>query len=123
MKIGQLSERTGASPRSLRYYEQQGLLQPARMSNGYRDYDEVSVAVVSTIQAFLNAGLSTEVVREVLSCTKDDAATTATCPELLARVMAVRDGLEEHAARITAQRERLDGFLVAAGLEDTPRTA
>ncbi|WP_245788462.1 MerR family DNA-binding transcriptional regulator [Amycolatopsis marina] len=34
MQIGELSERTGASRRSIRYYEQQGLLRPARTGKG-----------------------------------------------------------------------------------------
>ena len=38
MKIGELSRRTGVPPRMLRYYEQQGLLRPARGQNGYRCY-------------------------------------------------------------------------------------
>ena len=38
MKIGELAARTGVSIRSLRYYEQQGLLMPVRNENGYREY-------------------------------------------------------------------------------------
>ena len=38
MKIGELAEKSGVSVRSLRYYEQQGLLQPGRLMNGYRMY-------------------------------------------------------------------------------------
>ncbi|WP_440590039.1 MerR family DNA-binding transcriptional regulator [Mycolicibacterium hodleri] len=36
MKIGELAERTGASRRLLRYYEEQGLITPSRAVNGYR---------------------------------------------------------------------------------------
>lgn len=42
MKIGELSARTGVSIRSLRYYEQQGLLAPARHENGYREYSPLA---------------------------------------------------------------------------------
>ncbi len=34
MRIGELAERTGASRRLLRYYEEQGLIQPSRRANG-----------------------------------------------------------------------------------------
>jgi hypothetical protein len=40
MRIGELAERTGVPARLLRYYEEQGLLTPARAANGYRDYGE-----------------------------------------------------------------------------------
>ena len=38
MRIGELSRRAGVSQRALRYYEEQGLLRPARRSSGYREY-------------------------------------------------------------------------------------
>ena len=41
MQIGELSARTGASVRMLRYYEEQGLLEPRRTGSGYRDYARV----------------------------------------------------------------------------------
>lgn len=43
MRIGELAERIGVSPRSLRYYEQQGLLSPSRAANGYREYDQLAL--------------------------------------------------------------------------------
>ncbi|BBH19356.1 MerR family transcriptional regulator [Paenibacillus baekrokdamisoli] len=68
MKIGELSERTGVSVRSLRYYEQQGLLQPGRLTNGYRMYHTFAVEQVQTIQFYLSLGLSTEQIASFLNC-------------------------------------------------------
>ncbi len=39
MQIGELAQRTGASGRSIRYYEQQGLLETQRTGRGWRTYD------------------------------------------------------------------------------------
>lgn len=44
MRIGELARRTGVSVRALRYYEEQGLLVPARAANGYREYTEYTEA-------------------------------------------------------------------------------
>lgn len=60
MKIGELSARTGVSIRSLRYYEEQGLLSPVRGENGYREYASFAVEQVRTIQLYLGLGLNTE---------------------------------------------------------------
>lgn len=69
--IGELSRATGVSPRLLRYYEEQGLLVPQRDSNGYRIYGESAPARVARIRELLDAGLSTNVIHDLLPCTTD----------------------------------------------------
>ncbi|MCI1773568.1 MAG: MerR family transcriptional regulator [Paenibacillus lautus] len=68
MKIGELAARTGVSIRSLRYYEQQGLLTPVRNKNGYREYSVLAEEQVRTIQLYLNLGLTTEQIAGFLHC-------------------------------------------------------
>ncbi|MFJ5218356.1 MerR family transcriptional regulator [Streptomyces sp. NPDC088354] len=68
MKIGDLAARTGVAPRLLRYYEEVGILHPFRSSNGYRTYGEPAVDRVLQIRELLEAGLTTEMIREVLPC-------------------------------------------------------
>jgi DNA-binding transcriptional MerR regulator len=96
MKIGELSQRAGVSTRALRYYEEQGLLAPARLPNGYRDYDERAVTTVRRVQILLSAGLGTSAIAEILPCVVDDTVVlSGTCPELV-------DGLAEERRRIDA---------------------
>lgn len=68
MKIGELAKLTGASVRSLRYYENQGLISPIRQANGYREYSPLAVETVETIKLYLNLGLSTEQIAGFLHC-------------------------------------------------------
>jgi DNA-binding transcriptional MerR regulator len=68
MRIGELSERTGTSRRLLRYYEEQGLIAPARCANGYRYYDERMVDRVLQIRGLLDAGLPTRIIKQILPC-------------------------------------------------------
>ncbi|MFI9052000.1 MerR family transcriptional regulator [Streptomyces sp. NPDC053427] len=84
MLIGELSRRTGVSPRLLRYYGEQGLLDAGRGGNGYREYDEDSVVTVRKIRALLNAGLSTEVIRSVLPCARGERPEFDWCADLRA---------------------------------------
>ncbi|GIH22605.1 MerR family transcriptional regulator [Acrocarpospora phusangensis] len=68
MKIGDLAEKTGVAPRLLRYYEEVGILHPFRSANGYRTYGEPAIDRVLQIRELLEAGLTTEMIREVLPC-------------------------------------------------------
>lgn len=49
MQIKELSEKTGASIRSIRHYEARGLIQSRRLANGYRTYENDAVFTVKTI--------------------------------------------------------------------------
>lgn len=112
MRIGELSARTGASPRSLRYYEQQGLLTSQRQPNGYREYGDNAVAIVETIRSLLDIGLPTTLVQQVLPCTvgeKDDAA----CPELLEQIAVLRDDVGSRAERFKTIEASLTSYLSA----------
>ncbi|MFG3252056.1 MerR family transcriptional regulator [Streptomyces sp. NPDC048172] len=66
MRIGELADLTGVSPRSLRYYEQQGLLTPQRAGNGYRAYDRLDAVRAANIRDALDVGLTLEDVRPAL---------------------------------------------------------
>ncbi|TBL71202.1 MerR family transcriptional regulator [Paenibacillus thalictri] len=68
MKIGELSHLTGVSVRSLRYYEQQGLIHSVREDNGYRSYNQLVVEQVRTIRFYLDLGLTTEQIAGFLQC-------------------------------------------------------
>ncbi|TDQ53641.1 MerR family transcriptional regulator [Actinorugispora endophytica] len=68
MRIGELSARTGASRRSLRYYEQQGLLASTRSPSGQRRYDDGHVQRVALIRVFLAAGMSSRTIAQLVPC-------------------------------------------------------
>ena len=103
--IGELAQRSGASQRSLRYYEAQGLLHVERDANGYRRYIPESVRVVARIRALLAAGLSTDVIRNVLPCVDGGAELEIDlCPQLVSTLRRELAGMD---ARIDAmQRSR-----------------
>ena len=49
VRIGELGRRAGVSTRTLRHYEDLGLMPARRRANGYREYDEQDVVVVAEI--------------------------------------------------------------------------
>ncbi|WP_442604203.1 MerR family transcriptional regulator [Paenibacillus sp. KN14-4R] len=81
MKIGELAQRTGVSIRSIRYYEQQGLLSPIRQENGYREFSSLAEEQVRTIQLYLSLGLTTEQIAYFLHCVMKNKE--AFCQEVL----------------------------------------
>ena len=68
MRIGQLAEATGVSARSLRYYQESGLITSQRTSGGWRDFDDAMVDRVVLIQNLLAAGLCSSTIGELLPC-------------------------------------------------------
>lgn len=68
MRIGDLAGQTGASVRSLRYYEEQGLLVAQRTTTGQRTYDEDAVARVRLLRQLYNAGLTSATIASLLPC-------------------------------------------------------
>ncbi|MFC0430827.1 MerR family transcriptional regulator [Kutzneria buriramensis] len=117
MPIGELSKATGVSSRALRYYEQQGLLRSERRPNGYREYALESIEVVAFVQDLFHAGLSSDVVRDILPCARDEHP-RGDCAELLARVRQVRDELVRQEHHIAERRQRLDAYLADGYLAD-----
>ncbi|MDP4503637.1 MerR family transcriptional regulator [Nonomuraea turcica] len=81
MRIGELAERTGVSTRSLRYYEQHGLLSARRGSNGYRQYSEDDVKLVTEIRALLAVGFTLEDTRPFVDCLRSGHSTGGSCAE------------------------------------------
>ncbi len=112
MRIGELSRRSGVSERSLRYYEQQGLLDADRGPNGYREYDDTAVERASTIQMLFGMDFPKDVVRSVLACSGHAADAAHPSHDGLAeQLLAVRDRLGERIGRLTAAHEQVSAFL------------
>ncbi|MFF4741335.1 MerR family transcriptional regulator [Streptomyces sp. NPDC001262] len=106
MRIGELSRRTGVSARSLRYYEQQGLLTACRDASGYRRYGADAVETVGRIRELLAAGLGTEAIREVLPCAHGGPALES-C-DLTLRVLGEQLGrIDAEMAELRRRREAL----------------
>jgi DNA-binding transcriptional MerR regulator len=112
MRIGELSQRTGASLRSLRYYEEQGLLASERSASGQRHYTEEEVERVAFLQQLYAAGLSSRTIVELLPCV--DAPSEQTSAASLARLREERDRLDRHIAELLETRATLEAHVVCA---------
>ncbi|WP_432991423.1 GNAT family N-acetyltransferase [Dactylosporangium sp. CA-233914] len=113
MRIGELSKRTGTPARLLRYYEEQGLLTPRRLDNGYRDYGEHLVDRVQQIRGLLDAGLPTRLIKNVLPCLDNPCSITISDagPEVVALLRGERDRMAARIVCLERNRDAIDAYL------------
>lgn len=68
MRIGELATRSGVSTKTIRYYEDIGLLPPPlRLPSGYRDYDGSALDRLAFIRAAQAVGLSLGEIRSIVA--------------------------------------------------------
>lgn len=112
MRIGDLAAATGTTTKTLRFYEQAGLLEaPPRTPGGYRDYPAHVLARVGFIRSAQAAGLSLAEIRDVLAIRDGGRPPCAHVTQLLDQHLA---DVERRIAELTATR---------ATLRDLARTA
>lgn len=120
MRIGELARRTGVSERSLRYYEQRGLLESERTPGGHREFAEQAVDRVTRIQVLFAAGLNSDVIASLLPCMHDhdggpnESATSSLAEELAAE----RARIDSVIADLVRSREILDEVIDTARLPE-----
>lgn len=111
IRIGELAARTGVSVRSLRYYEEQGLLTSLRSPSGHRRYVESQVERIVFIQRLFAAGLSSRTIVDLLPCVESPSADTSEAA--LLRMGQERDRLDRHIEDLVRTRGVLDGLIAA----------
>lgn len=82
MNIGQASERSGLPVKTIRYYEEIGLVRPARSENGYREFLDTDLQRLKFLQRSRSLGFSIEECRELLSLYEDHNRASADVKEI-----------------------------------------
>ncbi|SDL90455.1 MerR family transcriptional regulator [Arthrobacter sp. ok362] len=113
MRIGELAKLTDTPARSLRYYEEQELIIPRRLPNGYREYDEYLINRVNQIRGLINSGLPTKIIKQILPCV-DKTPTIHpgdATPELLAVLEEQRDRMNQRIDCLTRNRDAINSYI------------
>jgi MerR family copper efflux transcriptional regulator len=67
MRIGELAQKAGVTPRTIRYYENLGLLSPSeREGKGFRYYTEAELTRLRKIDALQSLGLSLDEISSII---------------------------------------------------------
>ncbi|MBF0323587.1 Cu(I)-responsive transcriptional regulator [Magnetospirillum moscoviense] len=114
MNIGQVAKRSGVPAKTIRYYEEIGLIPPAgRTAAGYRDYGSTDVETLRFIQRARSLGFSVKDVADLLALWRDreraSADVRAIAQDHVRAVEAKIAELEEMRRTLTALVERCSG--------------
>ncbi len=110
LTIGQLAHRVGLRPSALRYYEAEGLLQPAgRTEAGYRLYTPADVDTVRLIRRAQRLGFSLADIRALLTAWRGGDLDNA---ETLALAEGRYLALERQITELRVQQHELELFLL-----------
>jgi DNA-binding transcriptional MerR regulator len=113
VRIGELASQSGVSVRSVRYYEEQGLLlTTTRSGSGQRHYADGEVERVAFIQRLYAAGLSSRTIAELLPCV--DTPSEANSDSALERMAQERERLSAHIDELARTRDALDQLMATA---------
>ncbi|MCX4870577.1 MULTISPECIES: MerR family transcriptional regulator [unclassified Streptomyces] len=115
MQIGEVATRTELSLRTIRHYEESGLVVPsARSQGGFRLYTETDVARLMVIRRMKPLGFTLEQMRDLLDATDRLDGTepigTGERKELIERVSTFEQAAAERVADLRKQLGRAEEF-------------
>ena len=117
MNIGEVAERSGIPPKTIRYYEDIGLVRPARSDNGYRAFRETDLHKLAFLGRARALGFSIEDCRTLLSLYEDESRESA-------QVKAVAEehltAIDDKIAQLQSMRETLSQLVKACHGDHRP---
>lgn len=119
LTIGQIAKATGVAARTIRYYEQIGVLPPpSRTGAGYRQYDQLAVQRLRFVGRARSLGLPLRDLK-TLMLTVDERPRPALRPRLLAVVREHLSAVRHRTAELQGLQRQLEQVLNR--LLDAPR--
>lgn len=105
MRIGDLARRSGVTAKTIRYYEDIGLVEPPeRTPSGYRDYEPAALERLAFIRGAQAIGLSLGEIRSIIAL-RDDGQTP--CGHVLDLLRHRADELDRRIAELQSLRGEL----------------
>lgn len=96
MNVGQAADRSGLPSKTIRYYEEIGLIAPGRRDNGYRDYSDDDIHRLAFLKRARSLGFSIEDCRQLMALYGDRHRASADVRRLASdHVTAIGDKIRE----------------------------
>jgi len=105
MKISAIAKELGTTPRTVRFYEEQGLLHPRRSAKGTRIYDEEDMARFSVLLNFARLGFSIDALSALVGIRSTSQTGDEASHKVASQLQSMDQELEQRARVIEKQRE------------------
>src|SRR5687768_15634775 len=117
MNIGQAAQASGLPPKTIRYYEEIGLIRSDRRGNNYRDYSDTALHNLRFLARARALGFSIEECRQLLSLYADKERASADVRELARQHI---DEIERKMNELGAMKQTLTKLVRACHGDDRP---
>lgn len=117
MNVSEAARHSGLPAKTIRYYEDVGLIRPGRAANGYRDYSGEDVHSLAFLKRARGLGFSIEDCRQLMALYRDKSRASHDVREIaVAHVAAI----DEKIAELESMRRTLDTLVRACHGDDRP---
>lgn len=117
MNISQAGARSGLPPKTIRFYEEIGLIAPIRRDNGYRDFSEDDLHKLAFLRRARALGFSTDECRQLLGLYTDQTRASADVKALASAQLA---RIDQQLAELHEMRRTLAGLVSACAGDARP---
>ncbi len=117
LTIGEVARRSGLPAKTIRYYEEIGLVRPLRAANGYRVFRESDLHKLAFIGRARSFGFSIEECRRLLELWEDRNRSSAEVKRIAQRHL---DEIEARLAELRALRDTLAELVSCCAGDDRP---
>ncbi|MEH7826995.1 Cu(I)-responsive transcriptional regulator [Gemmobacter denitrificans] len=117
MNIKDVARRAGLPAKTIRYYEEIGLIRPLRQANGYRSFRDSDLHKLSFIGRARSLGFSIEDCRTLLALYEDKGRASADVKALAGTHL---ERISAKIAELEAMRRTLSGLVDACAGDERP---
>ena len=117
MNIGDVSRHSGLPAKTIRYYEDIGLVQPQRSANGYRQFRDTDLHKLAFLGRARALGFSIEDCRTLLALYEDDSRESAAVKKVAEHHL---DRIDDKIAQLQSMRATLAELVHACAGDHRP---
>lgn len=117
MNIGEIAEKSGLPAKTIRYYEDIGLVMPNRSANGYRSFNDTDLHKLTFLARSRTLGFSIEDCRTLMALYEDETRASADVKSVAAQHL---DRIDEKITQLQSMRETLSHLVAECAGDNRP---